>query len=216
MPSIVRFPPYVIVVALGFTITLFLVYNSRQRNDYLERKVGLLQLSLSESKEKNNVKVKDAIEKIKKKELEMKKLQQESARKLGELRAKIRLLLKANVKEIKNLHESSDSSKAEISKLAILVEQSRGRFGKLSEKADRLILEHTKLKNEKTNLQEMIEKLQNEVGEKQAEKEEINEQLASARKENINLLSKVNDLKKKNDIIQQAIKQKIKVMRKTG
>lgn len=68
-----------------------------------------LKLSLSESKEKNNVKLKDAIEEIKKKELEMKKLQQESARKRGELRAKIRLLLKANVKEIKSLHESSVS-----------------------------------------------------------------------------------------------------------
>ena len=110
MPSYTRFPPYIIAAGLLFLITFYHVFNVRNKNTELERKARVYSEALAVSKEKNKVLVKDALEKIDKKDAEIKRLEEENLSKhtaLGRAngqRAEIEKKLELKNEEIKQLH----------------------------------------------------------------------------------------------------------------
>ncbi|CAB4030196.1 Hypothetical predicted protein, partial [Paramuricea clavata] len=120
--------------------------------------------------------------------------------------------LELNKGEITKLHQLAADHKAEISTLTKSVSKSHEVLSKLSEKADHVMLDHKKMKKQNTELQEQNEKLQNDIKQLQSERQTLDEQLNTLRKEKEDLRIKVNDLTRKNEVIQESIKQKIKAL----
>ena len=216
MPSLHRFPPYIIAAAVLFMITFYHVYNVRSENSDLERNVKVLKEALSVSKEKNKVLVKDAMEKVAAKDARIQQLEQENLAKhtkLGETQAalaKMKSNLESKKDEIEKLHQLAADLRAEISALTKSVGKSKEVLTKLSAKADHLMSDHKKLKKENAKLQQENEKLQNDIKQHQSLRETLNEQINTLKKEKEDLGIKVDDLTRKNEVIQEGIKQKIK------
>ncbi|CAB3992088.1 Hypothetical predicted protein [Paramuricea clavata] len=216
MPSGHRFPPYLIAAGVLFTITFYHVYNVRTKNSELERNVKIFKEALAVSKEKNKVLVKDALEKIEKKDARIKLLERENLSKHTKLGvtqtklAKMKSQLELNKGEITKLHQLAADHKAEISTLTKSVSKSHEVLTKLSEKADHVMLDHKKLKKQNTELEEQNGKLQNDIKQQQSERQTLDEQLNTLRKEKEDLRIKVNDLTRKNEVIQESIRHKIK------
>ncbi|XP_028398991.1 E3 ubiquitin-protein ligase BRE1-like [Dendronephthya gigantea] len=216
MNSFSRFPPYVIAAAVVFMITFYHIFNLRSKNYNLERGSTILKEALKVSKEKNKVLVKDALEKLEKKDIRIKQLEEENYlkhTKLGEKQTKLaemRSELEGKNTDIKKLHKLADEHKSEIIALSESVSNSKDTLTKLSVKADHLMVDHKKLKKENTKLTEENEKLQDDLEKEQSKRASLDDDSKRLKKENNILRTKVGDLTRKNEVIQESIKQKIK------